>query len=97
MCNNIYESVKIFEEEMIDMRKFVAFICATILVMAMSITAFAGGVPNPSVSATPVPDSGSTGNVPLSPSTGEPMMIMCAVGAVVVGTAGVVITRKKEA
>ena len=82
---------------MINMKKLIAFICATMLMMAMSITAFAGGVPNPSVSAKPVPDSGSTEKVPVSPSTGEPMMIMCAVGAVVVGTAGVVITRKKEA
>ena len=79
------------------MKKLVAFICVTLLMMAMSITAFAGGNPNPSVSADPVPGTGDKGDVPGSPSTGEPIMVMCAVGAVVIGATGVVVTRKKNA
>ena len=76
------------------MKKLVAFVCAAMLVVMMSMTAFAGGNPNPSVSANPQPGDGSSTT---SPSTGEPIMIMCAIGAVVVGAAGVVITRKKNA
>ena len=75
------------------MKKLVAFVCAAMLVVMMSMTAFAGGNPNPSVTAKPVPDGSAT----TSPSTGEPVMVMCAIGAVVVGTAGVVITRKRNA
>lgn len=74
------------------MKKLVAFVCAALLMVTMSLTAFAGG--NPSVTARPVPDGGTSST---SPSTGEPIMVMCAIGAVVVGSAGVVITRKKRA
>ena len=76
------------------MKKIVAFVCVAMLTVMMSMTAFAGGNPNPSVEAQPVPDGGTSST---SPSTGEPVMIMCAVGAVVVGAAGVVITRKRNA
>lgn len=79
------------------MKKLVAFVCVALLVVTMSMTAFAGGNPNPSVSANPVPGSGTTGDVDKSPSTGEPITVMCAIGAVVVGSAGVVISRKKRA
>jgi hypothetical protein len=76
------------------MKNLVAFACAVMLTVMMSMTAFAGGNPNPSVEAKPVPEGGTSS---ISPSTGEPVMIMCAIGAVVVGTAGVVITRKRNA
>ena len=76
------------------MKKLVAFLCAALLMVTMSMTAFAGGNPNPSVSANPQTGDGSSST---SPSTVEPVMIMCALGAVAVGTAGVVITRKKNA
>ena len=77
------------------MKKIVAFVCVALLMAMMSMTAFAGGNPNPnpSVEAQPVPDGGTSST---SPSTGEPVMIICAIGAVVVGAAGVVITRKKN-
>ena len=75
------------------MKKIVAFLCVMLLMVTMSMTAFAGGNPNPSVSANPQPGDGSSTT---SPSTGEPITIMCALGAVAVGTAGVVITRKKN-
>ena len=76
------------------MKKLVSFVCAALLMVTMSMTAFAGGNPNPSVTAKPIPDGGTSST---SPSTGEPIMIMCAIGAVVVGSAGVVITGKKRA
>ena len=74
------------------MKKLVAFVCVALMIVTMSLTAFAGG--NPSVTAKPVPDDGTSTT---SPSTGEPIMVMCAIGAVVVGATGVVITRKKRA
>lgn len=76
------------------MKKMIGFVCAALLMVTMSMTAFAGGKPNPSVTADPVPDGGTSST---SPSTGTPVMVMCAAGAVVVGAAGVVITRNKRA
>ena len=76
------------------MKKIVAFLCVMLLMVTMSMTAFAGGNPNPSVTAKPVPEENDPSK---SPSTGEPIMVMCAIGAVAVGTAGVVVTRKKNA
>ena len=75
-------------------KKVLAVGLALVMCLSMSMTAFAGGNPNPSVTAKPVPDGGTSST---SPSTGEPIMIMCAIGAVVVGSAGVVITGKKRA
>lgn len=77
------------------MKKFVGFICSALLMITMSMTVCAGG--SPSVSADNVNGTDGTASATTSPTTGEPITLMVAGAAVVIGAAGVVVTSKKRA
>ena len=73
-------------------KRVMALICTVVLMAGMSMTTFAAT--NPSVSADKVDGTGTTTT---SPTTGEPISLMVAGAAVVIGAAGVSVTSKKRA
>lgn len=75
------------------MKKRVAALVSTALLVAcMSMTTFAAT--NPSVSAGDVNGTGSTTGT-TSPTTGEPITLMVAGASMVIGAAGVVVSKKR--
>ena len=70
-------------------KRIVALLGMVILVLCMSMTAFA---------AESVQGGGNSGveDDSKAPATGEPMMIMGAASAVVIGTAGIVASKKRR-
>ena len=76
-------------------KRVMALICAVVLMISMSMTTFAAS--NPSVSADNVNGTTGTGTTTTSPTTGEPMMVMVAGAAILIGAAGIVVTSKKRA
>ena len=75
------------------MKKRLAALVSTVLLVAcMSMTTFAAA--NPSVSAG---DQGGTGGTTgtTSPTTGEPITLMVAGASMIIGAAGVVVSKKR--
>lgn len=74
-------------------KRVMALVSTALLVACMSMTTLAAA--NPSVSAGDVNGTGSTTGT-TSPSTGEPITLMVAGASMVIGAAGVVVTKKRK-
>lgn len=74
-------------------KRLAAVVSTALLVACMSMTTFAAT--NPSVSAGDVNGTGGTAGTS-SPSTGEPITLMVAGASMVIGAAGVVVTKRRK-
>jgi LPXTG-motif cell wall-anchored protein len=73
-------------------KRLVALVSTVLLVACMSMTTFAAT--NPSVSAGGQSGSSSTTGT-TSPTTGEPISLMVAGASMIIGAAGVVVSKKR--
>lgn len=73
-------------------KRVAALVSAVLLVACMSMTTFAAT--NPSVSAGGAAGTGSTTGT-TSPTTGEPITLMVAGASMIIGAAGVVVSKKR--
>lgn len=71
-------------------KRLVALVSTALLVACMSMTAFAAKSP----SADNVGGTGSTTGT-TSPTTGEPITLMVAGASMIIGAAGVVVSKKR--